>query len=68
MEMNPIGSATFVVSEKHNREEFITDDEAGIIASSLEAYLQFLIKEKQLNDTLVISGVHWTRGCITHSF
>ncbi len=65
MEMNLIGSATFVESEKHNNEEFITDEEAEVIASSLAAYLHFLIKEKELNDSLVISGVQWTRGYIT---
>lgn len=63
--MNTIGSATFVISERHNQEEFITDEEAAVIAISLEAYVQFLIKEKQLDETLVISGVQWTRGCIT---
>lgn len=65
MAEHALGTITFVISENHKEQPALTSEEGQALTDQFVAYFRHLLSKYELSDTLEVTGVQWTLGCVT---
>ena len=65
MELYPAGSITFVISENHEQDDLITEEDALLLAQSTSEYFKYQLSQKRLDKSIKVTAVDQFRGCVT---
>jgi hypothetical protein len=65
MPLQPFGTITFVISEKHGEHAPITQPEAEQLTGQFLQYFNSLLTERGFDRFIQVTDVQWTVGCVT---